>query len=64
MARQYVVCDDTLPFVNEWVRSKGTFFFTFSREQGRISKKWQTVRQTERQTDKVTTITLSALIIV
>ena len=52
MARQYECCvtirvlyDDTLPFVNEWVwskvRSNGTFFFTFSREPGPISKKWQ-----------------------
>ena len=37
--------DNTLPFVNEWVwfkmRLNGTLFFNFSREQRRISKKWQ-----------------------
>ena len=48
MARQVtirVLFVDTLPFVNEsvWskVRSNCTVFLTFSREQGRISKKWQ-----------------------
>ena len=54
MARQYVVCDDTLPFVNEWVRSKGTFFFHFfSRTRPNFKKvaNGQTDGETDRQSD-------------